>query len=244
MRSKLAATLICTALISGCGLQDLDLLPVDLGLDEDTGDNQITAGAKDFVTCNQGQECDYLWGEAIVWLDENARFPVTPKNETTLTAFNPEPDKHRQLMQYRVTNVPHQGGVATLKVEAFCSDTEACKETSVEQVYKVNNYLRNHKQALAEGRIELSDISEPELPRRTEPPARGDLAEISLAHEYQRGRYQHLAKAHLTGEGCLDQSKMTLLKSQPDEDLYEVNCLTGIRYVVFRCTRDGCTAMK
>ncbi len=240
---------LCSGLIAGCGvgLDDIDLSAIDLGIGEDTGDNEVEAGAKDFVSCNLGRECDYLWQQARIWLDRNARFSVDPKNEVTMTAFSPEPDRHRTEFQYRVTRVSHQGGVATIKVEAFCSDVEACEDTAVEQVYKINEFLRNHKRALNEGLVELESYGEPELPRVTAPKIEetdGALSDISLEREYRRGQYHGQAKEALVGAGCLKQSKMSLLKSDGNEDLYEVSCLTGIRHIVFRCTRDGCTVLQ
>lgn len=249
MRRHFPLLFFCFGLISGCGvgLDDIDLSAIDLGLGEDDGDNVIEAGAKDFVPCNLGQECDYLWQQARIWLDQNARFSVVPKNEVTLTAFSPEPDRHRAEFQYRITRVSHQGGVATIKVEAFCSDMEACEDTAVEQVYKINEFLRKHKRALNEGLVELESYDEPELPRTAAPKIEEDdsaLSDISLEKEYRRGRYHGQAQEALAGAGCLKQSKMSLLKSDGNEDLYEVSCLTGIRHVVFRCTRDGCTVLQ
>ena len=247
MRARLLPLLLGAALAGGCD-GGINLSSLDLGLDDDLGDNQIAAGAKDFVTCNQGRECNYLWGQARAWLDENARFAAVPRNETTLTAYSPDPDRHRAEFQYRVTLVPHPGGTALLKVEAFCADQEACEETAVEQVYKLNEYLRNHKRGLAEGVIDLADYEEPELPR-AEPgqaPAAddGELAELPLAPEYRQGRYHGQASATLERGGCLKRSKMTLLKLAPGEELYEVECLTGVRHVVFRCAADGCEVLE
>ena len=249
MRSRFLPLLLCFSLASGCGigLDDLDLSAIDIGLGEDTGDNEIEAGARDFVSCNLGQECDYLWQQARVWLDQNARFSVDPKNEVTLTAFSPAPDRYRDEFQYRITKIAHQGGVATIKVEAFCSDMEACGFTTVEQVYKINEFLRNHKRALNEGLVELERYDEPELPRTTTPvdeETDSVLSDISLEKEYRRGQFQSQAQDALVGAGCLKQSKMSLLKSDGSEDLYEVSCLTGIRHVVFRCTRDGCSVLQ
>jgi len=253
MRPCSLPLLLCAALAGGCDFDSLDLTAIDLGLDEDLGDNQIAAGAKDFVSCNQGRECNYLWGQARAWLDENARFAAVPRNETTLTAYSPDPDRHRAEFQYRVTLVPHPGGTAILKVEAFCADQEACEETVVEQVYKLNEYLRNHKRGLAEGVIDLADYEEPELPRAAPEPAPdaaddgaddGELTELPLAPEYRQGRYQKRASATLEQGGCLKRSKMTLLKSVPGEELYEVECLTGVRHVVFRCAADGCEILE
>ncbi len=248
MRSRLLPLLLGAALAGGCDFGGVDLMPFDLGLDDDLGDNQIAAGAKDFVSCNQGRECNYLWGQARTWLDENARFAAVPRNETTLTAYSPDPDRHRAEFQYRVTLVPHPGGTALLKVEAFCADQEACEETAVEQVYKLNEYLRNHKRGLAEGVIDLADYEEPELPRPEpgRPPAAdgGELAELPLAPEYRQGRYHGQARTALEQGGCLERSKMALLKSAPGEELYEVECLTGVRHVVFRCAADGCEILE
>ena len=249
MRPSFLPLLLCLGLISGCGvgLDDIDLSAIDLGLGEDAGDNEIEAGAKDFVSCNLGQECDYLWQQARVWLDQNARFSVVPKNEVTMTAFSPEPDQHRDEFQYRITRVSHEGGVATIKVEAFCSDIKACEDTTVEQVYKINDFLRRHKRALNEGLVELEEYEEPELPHSEVSKIEETddaLTEISLEKEYRRGRHYGLAQEALVGAGCLKQSKMSLLKSDGSEDLYEVNCLTGIRHVVFRCTRDGCSVLQ
>ena len=250
MRLRSLPLLLCAALGGGCDFGGLDLMPFDLGLDEDLGDNQVAAGAKDFVSCNQGRECNYLWGRARVWLDENARFAAVPRNETTLTAYSPDPDRHRAEFQYRVTLVPHPGGTAILEVKAFCADQEACEETAVEQVYKLNEYLRNHKRGLAEGVIDLADYEEPELPRAeperavTAAADDGELAELPLAPEYRRGRYQERASATLEQGGCLKRSRMTLLKSAPGEELYEVECLTGVRHVVFRCAADGCEILE
>ena len=255
MRHRSLPLLLCAALAGGCDFNGL--MPFDWGLDEDLGDNQIAAGAKDFVSCNQGRECDYLWGQARVWLDENARFAAVPRNETTLTAYSPKPDRHRAEFQYRVTLVPHPGATAILEVEAFCADQEACEETAVEQVYKLNEYLRSHKRGLAEGVIELADYEEPELPHAA--PAHlpaaapaaadggaddGELTELPLAPEYRQGRYQKQASATLEQGGCLERSKMTLLKLEPGEELYEVECLTGVRHVVFRCATDGCEILE
>ena len=257
MRPRSLPLLLCAALAGGCDFSSLDLTAIDLGLDDDLGDNQIAAGAEDFVSCNQGRECNYLWDQARVWLDENARFAAVPRNETTLTAYSPDPDRYRAEFQYRVTLVPHPGGTAILKVEAFCADQEACEETAVEQVYKLNEYLRNHKRGLAEGVIELADHEEPELPRAAPAlaPAAADdaaddgadddeLTELPLAPEYRQGRYQKQASATLEQGGCLKRSKMTLLKSVPGEELYEVECLTGVRHVVFRCAADGCEILE
>ena len=249
MQKRFLPLLLCFGLIGGCGLglDDIDLSALDLGIGEDTGDNEIHAGAKDFVSCNLGQECDYLWQQARIWLDQNARFSVVPKDEVTMTAFSPEPDRHRGEFQYRITRVSHEGGVATVKVEAFCSDMEACEDTAVEQVYKINEFLRRHKRALNEGLVELESYEEPELPRAAAPKIEeddGTLSEISLEREYRRGQYHGQAQEALVGAGCLKQSKMSLLKSGGGEDLYEVSCLTGIRHVVFRCTRDGCTVLQ
>ena len=247
MRSRSLPLLLCAALAGGCDFGG-GLIPFDWGIDDDLGDNQIAAGAKDFVSCNQGRECNYLWGQARVWLDENARFAAVPRNETTLTAYSPDPDRHRAEFQYRVTLVPHPGGTAILKTEAFCADQEACEETAVEQVYKLNEYLRNHKRGLAEGVIDLADYEEPELPRpepgRTPAAADGELAELPLAPEYRQGRYHGRARATLEQGGCLERSKMVLLKSAPSEELYEVECLTGVRHVVFRCAADGCEILE
>ena len=248
MRSRFLPLLLGAALAGGCDFGGLDLMPFDLGLDDDLGDNQIAAGAKDFVSCNQGRECNYLWGQARAWLDENARFAAVPRNETTLTAYSPDPDRNRDEFQYRVTLVPHPGGTALLKAEAFCADQEACAETAVEQVYKLNEYLRNHKRGLAEGVIDLADYEEPELPRAEpgQPPAAddGELAELPLAPEYRQGRYHGQAHTTLEQASCLKRSKMTLLKSAPGEELYEVECLTGVRHVVFRCAADGCEILE
>ena len=247
MRRRFFPLFLCFGLIGGCGLEDIDLSAINIGLGEDTGDNLIEAGAKDFVSCNLGQECDYLWQQARLWLDQNARFSVVPKNEVTLTAFSPAPDQHRDEFQYRITRISHQGGVATIKVEAFCADVEACEDTTVEQVYEVNDFLRNHKRALNEGVVEVDSYNEPELPRAAGPKEEetgGELSGISLEKEYHRGQYHNLAQEALIGAGCLKQSKMSLLKSDQNEDLYEVNCLTGIRHVVFRCTRDGCSVLQ
>lgn len=249
MRQRFLFLFFSLGLISGCGigLDDIDLSAIDIGLGEDTGDNEIEAGAKDFVSCNLGQECDYLWQQARFWLDQNARFSADLKNEVTLTAFSPAPDRYRDEFQYRVTKIAHEGGVATIKVEAFCSDTEACGFTTVEQVYKINEFLRNHKRALNEGLVELESYEEPELPR-TEPSIDEEtdsaLSGISLEKEYRRGQFHSQAQDALVGAGCLKQSKMSLLKSDGSEDLYEVSCLTGIRHVVFRCTRDGCSVLQ
>ena len=249
MRPRFLPLLLCFGLVGGCGigLDDLDLSAIDIGLGDDTGDNEIEAGAKDFVSCNLGQECDYLWQQARFWLEQNAPFYVEPKNEVTLTAFNPEPDQYRDKFQYRVTKIPHQGGVATIKVEAFCSDMEACGFTTVEQVYKINEFLRNHKRALNEGLVELERYDEPELPQTTkliDEETDSTLSDISLEKEYRRGQFHSQAQDALVGAGCLKQSKMSLLKSDSSEDLYEVSCLTGIRHVVFRCTRDGCSVLQ
>ena len=249
MQARLLPLFLCLGLVSGCGigLDDFDLSAIDIGLGEDDGDNEIAAGAKDFVSCNLGQECDYLWQQARLWLDQNARFSVEPKNEVTLTAFSPAPDQYRDEFQYRVTKIAHQGGVATLKVEAFCSDTEACGFTTVEQVYKINEFLRNHKRALNEGLVERERYDEPELPRTTAPvdeEADDAFSGISLEKEYQRGQFHGLAQDALAGAGCLKQSKISLLKSDGQEDLYDVRCLTGIRHVVFRCTEDGCSVLQ
>ena len=249
MRRRLLPLFLCFGLVGGCGvgLDDIDLSALDLGIGEGTGDNEIEAGAKDFVSCNLGQECEYLWQQARIWLDKNAPFSVVPKNEITMTVFNPEPDQHRDKFQYRITRISHQGGVATIKVEAFCSDMEACEDTAVEQVYKINEFLRRHKRALNEGLVELDRYEEPELPRAEASKIEetdAALSDISLEREYRRGQYHSQAQEALVGAGCLKQSKMSLLKSDGDEDLYEVNCLTGIRHVVFRCTRDGCTVLQ
>ena len=249
MRQRFLPLFLCFGLIGGCGvgLDDIDLSAIDLGIGDDTGDNEIEAGAKDFVSCNLGQECDYLWQQARLWLDQNARFTVVPKNEVTMTVFNPEPDRHRDVFQYRVTRVSRQGGVAFIKVEAFCSDVEACEDTAVEQVYKINDFLRQRKRELNEGLVELESYEEPELPRSAVSKIEEDdgaLADISLEREYRRGQYHSQAQEALVGAGCLKQSKMSLLKSDGNEDLYEVSCLTGIRHVVFRCTRDGCSVLQ
>lgn len=249
MRRRFLPLFLCFGLVGGCGvgLDDIDLSAIDLGIGDDTGDNEIEAGAKDFVSCNLGQECDYLWQQARNWLDQKARFSVVPKDEVTLEAFSPEPDQYREEFQYRVTRVPHQGGVATIKVEAFCSDMEACEDTAVEQVYQINNFLRERKRELNEGRVELESYEEPELPRSAVSKIEEDdgaFSDISLEREYRRGQYHSQAQEALVGAGCLKQSKMSLLKSDGDEDLYEVSCLTGIRHVVFRCTQDGCTVLQ
>ena len=249
MQQRFLPLFLCFGMLGGCGigLDDIDLSALDLGIGEDTDDNEIQVGAKDFVSCNLGQECDYLWQQARTWLDQNARFSVVPKNEITMAAFSPEPDQHRDEFQYRITRVSHEGGVATIKVEAFCSDMEVCEDTSVEQVYKINEFLRRHKRALNEGLVELERYEEPELPRVevSEIEESDDaLSNISLGREYRRGQYHGQAQEALVGAGCLKQSKMSLLKSDGDEDLYEVRCLTGIRHVVFRCTRDGCTVLQ
>ena len=249
MRQRLLPLFLCFGLISGCGLglDDIDLSAIDIGLGEDTGDNEIEAGAKDFVSCNLGRECDYLWQQARIWLDQNARFSTVPKDEVTLTAFSPEPDRHRAEFQYRVTRISHQGGVATIKVEAFCADMEACEDTAVEQVYKINDFLRRHKRALNEGLVELEKYAEPELPRSAVSKIEetdDTLSDISLERGYRHGQYHSQAQEALVGAGCLKQSRMSLLKSDGKEDLYEVSCLTGIRHVVFRCDRDGCTVLQ
>ena len=249
MRPRSLPLLLCAALAGGCDFSSLDLTAIDLGLDDDLGDNQIAAGAEDFVSCNQGRECNYLWDQARVWLDENARFAAVPRNETTLTAYSPDPDRYRTEFQYRVTLVPYPGGTATIKVEAFCADREACEDTPVEQVYKINEYLRNHKRGLAEGVIDLADYEVPELPRAAPAPVTaaaddGALDDLPLAPEYRRGRYQGQASATLEQGGCLERSKMALLKSAPEEELYEVECLTGVRNVVFRCAADGCEILE
>ena len=249
MRSRFLPLLLCFGLTGGCGvgLDDLDLSAIDIGLGEDTGDNEIEAGARDFVSCNLGQECDYLWLQARLWLERNARFSVEPKNEVTLEALSPSSDRYRDEFEYRVTKIPSQGGVATLKVEAWCADMETCGFTPVEQVYKINEHLRDHKRALNEGLVELESYDEPELPRTTAPTdgeTDGALSDISLEKEYRRGQFHSQAQDALVGAGCLKQSKMSLLKSDGSEDLYEVSCLTGIRHVVFRCTRDGCSVLQ
>lgn len=247
MRRLLLPAVLCLPL-AGCGLDDLDLSAIDLGIGEDTGDNLVRAGAKDFVSCNQGRECEYLWHAAQAWLEENARFTVRLKNEVTFTAFNEEPDRHRDEHQYRVTLVPLDGGVAKIKAEAFCADMEACEDTAVEQVYKINEYLRKHKRALNEGLVELEAYDEPELPRtaaEAQPADDSGLAdEVGMDQEYRRGTFQAQAQEALAGAGCLKQSKMSLLKSDTGEDLYEVACLTGIRHIVLRCTRDGCATLE
>ena len=247
MRFRSLPLLLCAALAGGCDFGDW--MP-DLGFGDDAGDSQFAAGAEDFVSCNQGRECNYLWGQARAWLDENARFAAVPRNETTLTAYSPDPDRHRAEFQYRVTLVPHPGGTAILKVEAFCADQEACEDTAVEQVYKLNEYLRNHKRGLAEGVIDLTDYEEPELPRAEPERAAaaaaddGELAELPLAPEYRQGRYHGQARTALEQGGCLERSSMALLKSAPGEELYEVECLTGVRHVVFRCAADGCEILE
>ena len=246
MRRLLFPSVLCMAL-AGCGLDDLDLSAIDIGIGDDTGDNLVQAGAKDFVSCNQGRECGYLWHAAQAWLEENARFSVRLKNEVTLTAFNEEPDRHRAEHQYRITLVPLDGGVAKIKAEAFCADMEACEDTAVEQVYKINEYLRNHKRALNEGLVEWEAYDEPELPRAADDaPQAGDpdLDEVAMDQEYRRGKFQAQATAALAGAGCLKQSKMSLLKADAGEDLYEVACLTGIRHIVLRCTQDGCATLE
>ena len=249
MRPRFLPLFLCFGLIGGCGvgLDDINLSAIGIGGEE--VDSEIAAGAADFVSCNLGQECDYLWEQARFWLDENARFSVELKNEVTLTAFSPAPDKHRDEFQYRITKISHEGGVATIKAEAFCSDQEACGTLPVEQVYKINEFLRNHKRALNEGVVEVEDFDAPELPRVETPAALeddGTLAEMSqeLEKEYRRGQYHDQARDALAGAGCLKQSKMSLLKSGGGEDLYEVSCLTGIRQIVFRCTRDGCSVLQ
>ncbi len=238
--------LACCVALTGCSFDDLDLSAIDFGIGDDIGDNQIEAGARDFVTCNQGKECDYLWHQTHGWLAENARFDVVPKNDTTLTAFNDEPDQHRAEFQYRVTQVPLAGGVAKIKVEAFCADVDACEDTTVEQVYKLNEFLRKHKRALNEGLVDFESYDEPELPDTpaAATAADGELDSIDMTSQYRRGQFQSMATDALTGAGCLKQSKMTLLKSGQGEDLYEVDCLTGIRHIVFRCTRDGCSTLE
>lgn len=249
MRPRFLPLLLCFGLVGGCGigLDDLDLSAIDIGLGEDAGDNEIEAGAKHFVSCNLGRECDYLWQQARAWLDQNARFSVESKNEVTLEALSPASDRHRDEFEYRVTKVPHQGGVATLKVEAWCADMEACGFATVEQVYKINEFLRNHQRALNEGLVELERYDEPELPRTTkliDEETDSALSDISLEKEYRHGQFHSQAQDALVGAGCLKQSKMSLLKSDGSEDLYEVSCLTGIRHVVFRCTRDGCSVLQ
>ena len=249
MRHSLPPLLLSFALLSGCGLDTLDLSTGDFGIGEDVGDNQVEAGAKDFVSCNQGQQCDYLWQQARSWLDDNARFKVTPKSEVEMTAFSPSPDQDREEFQYRITQIPHQDGVAAIKVEAFCGDLEACEDTAVEQVYKINEHLRNHKRAIEEGIVELSGYEEPELPQRkatasTPEEDDGTFGQLSLKQEYRRGQFRGQATQALAGAGCLKQSKMTLLRSATGEDLYEIDCLTGIRHIVFRCNRDGCAVLE
>ena len=246
MRRILLSSALCAAL-TGCSLDDLDLSLVDIGIGDDTGDNLIQAGAKDFVSCNQGRECDYLWAVAQAWLEENARFSVRLKNEVILTAFNEEPDRHRAEHQYRITMVPLDGGVAKIKVEAFCADQEACEETAVEQVYIINEKLREYKRALSEGLVEPEGYDEPELPRTADDAPQAEdpgLAEVAMDQEYRRGKFQAQATAALAGAGCLKQSKMSLLKADAGEDLYEVACLTGIRHIVLRCTQDGCATLE
>lgn len=249
MRPRFLPLLLCFGLAGGCGvgLDDLDLSAIDIGLGEDTGDNEIEAGARDFVSCNLGQECDYLWQQARLWLERNARFSVEPKNEVTLEALSPSSDQYRDEFEHRVTKIPSQGGVATLKVEVWCADMKACGFAPVEQVNKINDFLRNRKRALNEGLVELESYDEPELPRTTTPvdeETDGVLSDISLEKEYRRGQFHSQAQDALVGAGCLKQSKMSLLKSDGSEDLYEVSCLTGIRHVVFRCTRDGCSVLQ
>ena len=248
MRQSLFPLLLCFGMLGGCSLADVGLSAIDLALGDDTDDNLIEAGAKDFVPCNLGKECDYLWQQARAWLDEKARFEAAQRNEDTLVAFSPEPDQNRTDHQYRITRISHEGGTATLKVEAFCSDMEACEDSAVNQVYEINEFLRNHKRALNEGLVEVESYAEPELPQRgsdTEPDdADATLSEISIGKEYHRGRHHSQAEEALVGAGCLKRSKMALLKSDPDEDLYEVDCLTGIRKIVFRCTQDGCSVLE
>ncbi len=247
MRSSLLPAVLLACLSAGCmGIDDLDLSAIDFGIDEDDEDNVIAASARDFATCNVGKECDYLWSQAQIWLEENARFQVTLKNEATLTAYNQVPDKHRQEFQYRVTRVPMAGGVAKIKVESFCADVEACERTSVEKVHTLNTFLRAHKRALAEGHVELEGYEEPELPKvdSAKLAAGEDVPDMSIEKKYRQGRFQGQAKQSLPGAGCLMQSKMSLLKSDDQEDLYEVECLTGIRNIVFRCDRDGCSALE
>ncbi len=246
---RLLPLFLSFGLIGGCssGLEDIDLSAIDFGIGEDTGDNQVDAGAKDFVSCNLGQECEYLWRQAREWLELNARFSVDQKDELTLTAFSPEPDQNREEFQYRIRRIPHEGGIATIQVEAFCSDIDVCRDTAVEQVYKINEFLRKHKRALNEGIVEVEAYEEPELPRHATAPENPDgaaLSEISLEKEYRRGQFYAQAQESLVGAGCLKRSKMSLLKSGGDEDLYEVDCLTGIRNVVFRCNRDGCSVLE
>ena len=249
MRIHLLPAVLLTCLSTSCAVvEDLDLSAIDFGIDEDTGDNVVAASARDFATCNAGKECNYLWSQAQIWLEENARFQVELKNETTLTAYNDVPDKHRQEFQYRITRVPMAGGVAKLHVESFCADLEACKDTTVEQVHKINTFLRAHKRALAEGHVELEGYEEPELPQGGTvaelPPESETLPDLSVEREYRQGRFQGQAKESLAGAGCLEQSKMVLLKSDGEEDLYDVECLTGIREIVFRCNRDGCSTLE
>ena len=249
MRHSLPPLLLGFAMLRGCGIDSLNLSTADFGIGEDVGDNQVEAGAKDLVSCRQGKQCDYLWQRARLWLDDNARFKVVPKSETEMTAFSPAPDQNREEFQYRITMIPHEGGVASIKVEAFCGDLDTCKDTAVEQVYKINEHLREHKKALDEGLIDLPGYDEPELPQReagasTSTEDDGALSRLSLSREYRRGQFQGQATEALAGAGCLKQSEMSLLKSEAGEDLYEVDCLTGIRHIVFRCNRDGCSVLE
>jgi len=247
MRLRLLPLFLCASLSAGCdvGLEDIDLSAVDFGIGDDEGDNLIAASARDFVTCNLGKECDYLWSQARIWLEENARFSVDLKNDSTLTAYNDVPDKHRQEFQYRVTRLPLAGGVAKIKVESFCADVEACENTTVEQVHKINEFLRAHQRALASGRIELEGFDEPELPRADKTAATSEKFEsLTIEKEYRRGQFQTQAQQSLAGAGCLKQSKMALLKSDSNEDIYEVECLTGVREIMFRCDRDGCNVLE
>ena len=232
-------------LLAGCDFGGINLSPFDIGIEEDLGDNIVVEGSKEFVSCNQGSECKYLWGEAFVWLDTNARFAVAERDASTMTAYSPDPDRHKEEVQYRASLVPQPGGVSTIRVEAFC--TEACRKQAVEQMYKFNEYLRNHKRALEQGLVDASGYEEPELPRTAVPEVDDDpaLSDLPLTPEYPQGNHEVRARASLKGAGCLGRSKVTLLRSaKSGEELYEVECLTGVRTMVFRCVRNGCDILK
>ena len=231
-----------TAALAGCGT---DLDPTATGVSKDIGDNTVVEGAKDFVSCNQGIECRYLWEQARAWLDENARFDVAEK-DGQLAAYSPSPDEHQDEVQYRVSQEPRAGGVATLKVETFCIDDAACRKEIYEQAYQLNEYLRAHKRALAHGIVEVEEYAAPELPRESAPDDDPRLAEFTLAPgAYPAGRHAERARATLAEEGCLAQSRLTLLRrAEAGDELYEAECLSEVRALLFRCGRAGCDLLR
>ena len=244
MRPPRISLLLAAVLLAACAADELDPAA---GIGEDVGDNTVVDGARDFVSCNQGVECQYLWSEAYAWLAENADFDVGEEDARTLVSFSPEAEGGAQI-QYRVHLEPAAGGVATIRVETFCTDADACRGETFEQAYRLNEYLRNHKRALAGGVVEMAEDAIPELPRRGGDAADDDprLAGMELAPaDYPQGNHEARAREALEEAGCLERSTLTLLRAaEAGDELYEAECLTEVRAMVLRCGRAGCDTLR